>query len=226
VANPVGLEVSNLQPFDFCPGIPSAVETFSVAGTNLSATVTITAPTGFEIRKTGDVAYDTMITLPIDINGTLSITSLEIRVAESATVTMTADISITSATDSVTLTVTATAAPPEIITVQGNNVNIFAGDDNPDTADDTQFGTVTVNKPATKTYTIQNTGGRPLVVSAISLTGPDAAAFTVGDISLPATVPPGGSTTFTVTVNAGTAGLKAATVVISSDDNCSVIGSD
>ncbi len=61
------------------------------------------------------------------------------------------------------------------------------------------------------------------MVSAISLSGPYAAAFAVGGIILPATTAAEGTTTFIVTVNAGTAGLKATNVVISSDDNRSVI---
>ena len=61
------------------------------------------------------------------------------------------------------------------------------------------------------------------MVSAITLSGPDNAAFAVSGITLPANIPPGSSTTFTVTINAASAGLKAATITIESDDDCTVV---
>ena len=104
------------------------------------------------------------------------------------------------------------------INVLGNAVDIVSGDSSPDTADDTDFGTVVLNTPSTKTYTIQNTGTSNLSVSSIALSGADAASFIVGDITLPATIAAGASTTFTVTFNAATSGVKTATVTITSDD--------
>jgi len=223
---------TDLQAFPYCPGIPSDIQTFSVSGTSLVTDVTITAPNGFEIRKTGQTIFTPLLTLPIDGNGTLVTTSVDIRVAASATVTMTAGVSMVSGADTVTLTVTATAVLPEIINVQGNTVNIFPGDGTPNTSDGTQFGNVTVNTPVTKTYTIQNTSTtRELKVSALTLAGPDAAAFSIGTIgglpvndpmTFPFTILPSNSPTFTVIFTSTTGGLKSATVIITSDDDCNV----
>ena len=51
-----------------------------------------------------------------------------------------------------------------------------------------------------------------------TFTGADAAMFTAGGITLPATIAPGGSNTFTVTFDPTTAGLKSATVNIANND--------
>jgi surface protein len=107
---------------------------------------------------------------------------------------------------------------PAEINLQGNGQNIISGDSSPDAADDTDFGTVVLNTPTTKTYTIQNTGTSNLSVASIALSGVDAASFTVGDVTLPATIVAGTSATFTVTLNTATSGIKTATVTITSDD--------
>ena len=215
---------ANMQVFSFCPGIPSDVQTFSVSGTYLVTSVIITAPTDFEIRTTGHPNFEIMIAVPIDGNGYLAPTSVDIRAAASATVTNTADISLAIGMDTVTLTVTATANPGSIMDLRGNTVSIVRGDSTPNAADGTQFGSVTVNVPIIKTYTIQNTSNTDnLVVSAITLTGPDPGSFVIGGFSPNTTIAPGSSTTFTITFTSATAGLKAATVVISSNDKCNAV---
>jgi large repetitive protein len=77
---------------------------------------------------------------------------------------------------------------------------------------------VVLNTPSTKTYTVQNTGTSDLIVSAIDISGTDSASFAIGDITLPATIAAGDVATFTVTLTAGTSGVKSATVTISNDD--------
>jgi hypothetical protein len=104
------------------------------------------------------------------------------------------------------------------INLQGNGIAITSGDNTPDVADDTDFGTVVLNTPSTKTYTVQNTGTSDLIVSAIDISGTDSASFAIGDITLPATIAAGDDATFTVTLTAGTSGVKSATVTISNDD--------
>jgi hypothetical protein len=107
---------------------------------------------------------------------------------------------------------------PAEINLQGNGQNILSGDSTPDVADDTDFGTVVLNTPTTKTYTIQNTGTSNLSVANIALSGADADLFAIGGIALPATIAAGDSATFTVNFNAAISGVKTATVTITSDD--------
>jgi len=107
---------------------------------------------------------------------------------------------------------------PAEINLQGNGQNIISGDSSPDVAHDTDFGTVVLNTPTTKTYTIQNTGTSNLSVASIALSGVDVAAFIVDDVTLPSTIAAGASATFTITLTAATSGVKSATVTITSDD--------
>ncbi len=110
-----------------------------------------------------------------------------------------------------TLTVTA----PEI-NVQGNSTNISDGDTTPTTADDTDFGTTTASSNVVKTFTIQNTGTGALTVSSINMT--TGTKFTVGGITLPATINAGSSATFTVTFNSANSGTFTDTVTINNTD--------
>lgn len=105
---------------------------------------------------------------------------------------------------------------PEI-NITGNGNNIVDGDTTPATTDDTDFGTTTVSTNVVKTYTIQNTGTGVLTVSSINMT--TGTAFTVGGITLPATVAAGSSTTFTVTFNSASAGTFTDTVTVNNSDS-------
>jgi hypothetical protein len=110
-----------------------------------------------------------------------------------------------------------TVNSPEI-NVVGNSVTIADGDLTASLTDHTDFGTPFPGIPVTQTYTIQNTGTDPLVVSTITMAGAQAANFTVGGITLPTTVASGSSTTFTVTFVAVPLGVYNATVVINNTD--------
>ncbi len=104
------------------------------------------------------------------------------------------------------------------INVTGNAVAIVDGDLTPSLTDHTDFGTPFPGVPVTRTYTIQNSGSIPLTVNTITMGGANAANFTVGGITLPATVAPSGSTTFTVTFLASPLGVYNATVLINNSD--------
>lgn len=69
-----------------------------------------------------------------------------------------------------------------------------------------------------RTFTITNTGVDPLTISGVTITGPDAAEFSV-TASPAGTVAPSSSTTFQVTFNPSTDGVKNATVEIANNDN-------
>ncbi|MBK9453151.1 MAG: choice-of-anchor D domain-containing protein [Bacteroidetes bacterium] len=92
------------------------------------------------------------------------------------------------------------------------------GDLTPSTTDFTDFGTPFPGVPVVHTFVIENNGNAPLTVSTISLSGPQAANFAVGGITLPVTLAPGGTTTFTVTFAANPLGIYNAFVVINNSD--------
>jgi hypothetical protein len=112
------------------------------------------------------------------------------------------------------------AGDPEM-NVRGNSVTIVDGNTTVNTLDHTQFGAVALalgGTPTTRTFTVENTSINPMYVDAITITGVDAADFSVTTTPFPATVGGNSSLTFTVTFNPSTAGLKNATIEIVSSD--------
>jgi len=119
-------------------------------------------------------------------------------------------------------TVTPTAASPEI-NLQGNAVSIVSGDVTPDTADHTDFGTVsTASGTIVRTFTIQNTGTAALSLTDaspyVTISGANAADFTVTAIPSNSIVA-SGNTTFQVTFDPSADGLRTATISIANNDS-------
>lgn len=83
-----------LPPFATCAGTPSATQTYTVSGSNLTANIAISAPTGFEISSNG-TTFSNTLTLNAT-NGTLANTTITVRLAASATGTLTGNITHTS----------------------------------------------------------------------------------------------------------------------------------
>lgn len=94
--------------------------------------------------------------------------------------------------------------------VRGNGLVVYDGDNTPQLADHTDFGT---NNQA-RTYTIANTGSVSLPVDTITLSGIDAAWFYVSGITLPVIFPAGASHTFTVWILPGLGEVRTARVEI------------
>lgn len=137
----------------------------------------------------------------------------------STTTTYYVETTNASCTSSPRTAVTATVNSPEI-NILGNAISITDGDATPSTTDWTEFGSMeTSTGIITKTYTIQNTGTSALSIGAITISGTNAADFTV-TTSPSASIAAGGSTTFAVSFNPSTLGLKTAAIsVINGDAN-------
>ncbi|MCL9803911.1 choice-of-anchor D domain-containing protein [Flavobacterium amniphilum] len=169
--------------------------------------------------NTGSVYTVGGITLPATIAAGAS-TTFTVTFNSATTGTFNDTVLVTSddadeATYNYNVTAVIPAATPEI-NIQGNSVNIVDGDATPSATDDTSFGSIAVSNNIVKTFTIQNTGTANLNVSAIAMT--TGTKYTVGGITLPATVAAAGSTTFTVTFNSATTGSFNDTVTVTSDD--------
>ncbi|MBL7812770.1 MAG: choice-of-anchor D domain-containing protein [Bacteroidetes bacterium] len=106
---------------------------------------------------------------------------------------------------------------PEI-NVKGNSTNIVDGDVTPSAGDHTDFGSIAVAAPFTRTYTIENLGISPLTVSSITVTGTHASMFVAGSLSPAGPIPVSGSATVTVTFTPTSTGVKDATLNIFSTD--------
>ncbi|MCF7826809.1 MAG: choice-of-anchor D domain-containing protein, partial [Candidatus Marinimicrobia bacterium] len=110
---------------------------------------------------------------------------------------------------------------PEI-EVRGNNNIIYSGDATPDLSDSTDFGDVhPVLVTAYATYTIYNTGDSTLVLTdnpRVRIDGDAAGEYTV--TSFPnASIPPGGSSAFTVKFDPAQTGIRNAMVSIVNNDS-------
>jgi len=105
------------------------------------------------------------------------------------------------------------------INITGNSTTIADGDVSPSSTDHTDFGSQSVcSGTITRTYTIQNEGGADLTISTPTLTGTNAADFSItANPSSP--VAAGGSTTFQVTFNPSATGTRTATLNIVNSDS-------
>ncbi|HRD57536.1 MAG TPA: choice-of-anchor D domain-containing protein [Ferruginibacter sp.] len=101
------------------------------------------------------------------------------------------------------------------IAVQGNGICIVSGDTIPNVADNTDFGNI--SGATNKTFSIQNTGTSVLNIGSINFTGTNSAMFSVTSAP-PATIAPGSSANFVVTINPVGSGLKTATITINNND--------
>ncbi len=113
--------------------------------------------------------------------------------------------------------VVATVNYPEI-NVQGNTYSIGDGDITPQYIDFTDFGESVVGTPISKTFLIQNTGAGALTVSSIAFSGLNPGDFTV-TTPPSTTIAAGTSSTFVVTFNTATAGLRSAILTINNNDS-------
>lgn len=108
--------------------------------------------------------------------------------------------------------------PNPEIDVTGNGISIIGnGTNTPNTSDGTDFGSVSSgNSSDEQIFVIQNQGGQPLSLSSIITTNPEFAITT--SPTIPSSIPAGGSANLGITFNAGTAGVRTATLFISNGD--------
>ena len=119
------------------------------------------------------------------------------------------------------VTIVAVASPE--MDVLGNTISITNGDTAPSIADNTDFGNTDITVGSVvNTFTIENTGTATLNLTGgspyITISGANAADFTVTAIPA-ATIAVSSSTTFNITFNPTTTGLKTATLSIANTDS-------
>ncbi|MEO6977559.1 MAG: alpha/beta fold hydrolase, partial [Mucilaginibacter sp.] len=82
------------------------------------------------------------------------------------------------------------------------------------------FGDVTVTGNKINTFTFQNTGSDPLLISSLSITGTDAGAFTISpSIAIPFTLQTGAITSVAVEFSPTTIGSKSGSLVIGNNSD-------
>ncbi len=145
---------------------------------------------------------------------------VEVNFAPLALGSRVAEISINSDDDSkptYNFSLQATAIDREI-NVKGAGLSIAAGDNTPSSPDNTAFGNVIRNGSKTNRFYVLNPGTDVLTVSGLSLSGTNAALFSIGALTPASPIAPGDSAYFEVSFNPTSNGLKSAVVNISSDD--------
>lgn len=105
--------------------------------------------------------------------------------------------------------------------VTGNSVAITDGSTTPSLLNNTDFGSTSNPGSISKYYSIQNTGTGNLNISNITISGPDASAFTATNYFSNTNLGAGQSMSFKVIFNGSSAGLKTATVNINTN-NCDI----
>jgi hypothetical protein len=107
---------------------------------------------------------------------------------------------------------------PEIV-VGVNGVVLTSGDTTPSFADGTDFGVVNATDASvTRTFGIYNFGTATLTVGAVSISGANAADFTV-TAQPAASIAAGGSTSFTIQFDPSGLGRRSATVSFANTDS-------
>jgi hypothetical protein len=112
--------------------------------------------------------------------------------------------------------------PPNIeMAVFGNGNEIIDGDVTPSVTDDTDFGSTLVGNTVSNIFTIQNTGVDPLLLTGtspyVSISGANAGDFSVSIIPSPS-IAGSGTTTFEITFQPSSLGLRTATLTIANND--------
>jgi hypothetical protein len=112
-----------------------------------------------------------------------------------------------------------TYVAPQEINILGNNITITDGDITPSPTDWTDFGSMeTSTGTITKKYTIQNTGNLALSIGSITISGTNAANFTL-TASPSTSIAAGASSIFSVTFDPDTIGIKTAAISIINNDS-------
>lgn len=225
VAGPtVTASPTSLSGFTYVVGNgPSAFQTFTISGSNLTAGITVTPPASYVISKTETGTYDSVPLVYNSAIGTIATTTVYAKLKAGLAVgsynNEVVNVTSTSATTkTVTLNGSVTAAIPKM-NVKGGTVTIISGTTTTATAAGTDFGATAINTTITKTFTIENTGSADLV-----LTNPAVVLFNTTSpfsVTQPSvnTIAPGANTTFTVSFNSATGGTFDNSVLIGSNDN-------
>ncbi|MEI6576037.1 MAG: Ig-like domain-containing protein [Bacteroidota bacterium] len=120
VLTPSILTSGAFSAFSAMTGIASTAQSFTASGTGLTANITITAPTGFEVSIASGSGYASSITLT-QSSGTVGSTTIYTRLSTSATGTPSGNVALTS-TSATTVNVAASGTVYADPTTQATNV--------------------------------------------------------------------------------------------------------
>ncbi len=201
---------------DILAGTITRTFTIQNAGTT---TLTVGTPA---LSGTGAAQFS-ISTMPATSVAAGSSTTFSVTFNPSATGTQSAVITFTNNDgdeNPYNFAISGVGADPEIV-LTGNGLGINDGDTTPATTDGTNFGSMTVVAGSViHSFTIHNAGSgtMPLTISGVTITGTNAADFTLTQ-SPTSPVAVNGQTTFQITFNPSGTGTRTATVNIANNDS-------
>ncbi len=160
--DPTITTTGTLSAFTSCAGINSTNQSFSVAGTNLTANISITAPTGFEISTSSNSGYASSLTLT-QTGGAVASTTIYVRTTTAATGNPSGNISLSS-TGATTVNVAASATVSAAPTLTGT-FSIYNGN----TTQLTGSATANASTPWVSSNTAVATVNSSGLVSSVSV---------------------------------------------------------
>ncbi|TAG97791.1 MAG: VCBS repeat-containing protein [Sphingobacteriales bacterium] len=95
VVNSTITTIGTLTPFTSCAGTASSEQSFTVSGSGLTANLTVTAPTGFEVSLLSGSGFGSSVSI-MPTDGTVSSTTIRVRMAATATGTPSVNIACAS----------------------------------------------------------------------------------------------------------------------------------
>lgn len=204
VPKPIITVTAALSAFNQLLGAPSAVQTYTVSGSDMVAPITITAPAGYQLSTDGGANWSSTAVQLNPVSGTVATTTISIRLNAGAVGTYNGDVvhSSTDATD-VSIAITGSAVNPPVIVVTGSLA---------------AFSQVIGTASAVQTYTVAATDlTAPLVITPpAGYQVSDNDGTTWFDNATPLTISPVSgvvaTTTISVRLNAATAGSYSGSI--------------
>ncbi len=210
---------TSLTGFTYVEGNgPSAEQSFTVEGSNLTNDISVTPPTNWEISTTSGGPYQTTAITLTQSGGTVSSTTIYTRMVgglTNANSPFSGDIACESSgatTINVAVDGTVDAAVSEIQTQMPDGTDVACGF----TYD---FGDTNTGSTTTQTLRIKNVGTADLLVTSYPLSGSDASEFSISPASTSTTIAAGTYYDITVGFSPTTGGAKTAKITINSDDS-------
>ena len=204
LSQPIVTLTGTLTAFSTCFGVASGTQTLTVSGSGLTADITVTAPTGFELSKTGAVGtYSSSLVYTKSGSGSVSTSTFYIRLKSTATSGAGGNVTASSSADAASkyaATGSATVNPLPTITVSPASA------------------TIGINDPVTLTATGANTYSWSPTTNLSSGTG----------ASVTASMTVGGTYTYTVTgtSSAGCTNTKNVVITVTNALRGGIVGAD
>lgn len=189
-----------LNTFSQTVGAPSAIQTYTIAGANLTGNITITPPANYQVSSNGGTTWSSSATLA-PTSGTIATTTISVRLNASTAGTYSGNISnATSGGNTVNVAVAGTTVPQPAITVTGSLAT---------------FAQTLGSPSAAKTYTVSGanlTGNVVVTAPAGYELSTDGSTWSSSAITFTQTAGTVATKTISVRLNANSAGTYAGNI--------------